>query len=75
MGYMEVVIPPDIMDDESANGLVTQEGGNLRLRCIATGLPKPTVNWKREDGRKIVLREDGKKQSTLRIHLRKLILR
>nr|KAF7396900.1 hypothetical protein H0235_016437 [Vespula pensylvanica] len=62
MGYMEVVIPPDIMDDESANGLVTQEGGNLRLRCIATGLPKPTVNWKREDGRKIVLREDGKKQ-------------
>ncbi|XP_014608379.1 PREDICTED: lachesin-like [Polistes canadensis] len=62
MGYMQVVIPPDIMDDESANGLVTHEGGNLRLRCVATGLPKPTVNWKREDGRKIVLREDGQKK-------------
>ncbi|XP_012216916.1 lachesin-like [Linepithema humile] len=63
MGYMEVVIPPDIMDDESADGMVTHEGGNIRLRCVATGSPKPTVTWKREDGRNIILREDGQKQS------------
>lgn len=62
MGYMEVVIPPDIMDDESADGMVTHEGGNIRLRCVATGSPKPTVTWKREDGRNIILREDGQKQ-------------
>ncbi|XP_076166243.1 dpr-interacting protein lambda [Ptiloglossa arizonensis] len=61
-GYMEVVIPPDIMDDESADGMVTHEGGNIRLRCVATGSPKPTVIWKREDGRNIILREDGQKQ-------------
>jgi len=61
MGYMEVVIPPDIMDDESADGMVTHEGGNIRLRCVATGSPKPTVTWKREDGRNIILREDGQK--------------
>ncbi|KAH0956730.1 hypothetical protein HN011_008282 [Eciton burchellii] len=64
MGYMQVVIPPDIMDDESADGMVTHEGGNIRLRCVATGSPKPTVTWKREDGRNIVLREDGQKHST-----------
>ncbi|KYQ60508.1 Lachesin [Trachymyrmex zeteki] len=63
MGYMEVVIPPDIMDDESADGMVTHEGGNIRLRCVATGSPKPIVTWKREDGRNIILREDGQKQS------------
>lgn len=61
MGYMQVVIPPDIMDDESADGMVTHEGGNIRLRCVATGSPHPNVTWKREDGRNIILREDGKK--------------
>ncbi|XP_011266233.1 lachesin [Camponotus floridanus] len=63
MGYMEVMVPPDIIDDETANGMVTLEGGNIRLRCIATGVPEPTVSWKREDGRNIILREDGQKQS------------
>ncbi|XP_072749776.1 lachesin [Anoplolepis gracilipes] len=63
MGYMEVVVPPDIVDDETANGMVTHEGGNIRLRCIATGVPEPIVSWKREDGRNIILREDGQKQS------------
>lgn len=62
MGYMEVVVPPDIIDDETANGMVTLEGGNIRLRCIATGVPEPTVSWKRQDGRNIILREDGQKQ-------------
>lgn len=62
MGYMEVVVPPDIIDDETANGMVTHEGGNIRLRCVATGVPEPTVSWKREDGRNIILREDGQKQ-------------
>ncbi|XP_043277287.1 lachesin-like [Venturia canescens] len=63
MGTMKVVVPPDIMDDESSDGLVTREGGNITLRCIATGVPNPTVTWRREDGRNIVIREDGQKQS------------
>ncbi|XP_078043949.1 dpr-interacting protein lambda [Augochlora pura] len=61
-GYMEVLIPPDIVDDESAKGMITYEGGNIKLKCVATGSPQPTVTWKREDGQKIVLREDGKKR-------------
>nr|XP_046489274.1 lachesin-like isoform X1 [Neodiprion pinetum] len=59
MGYMEVVIPPDIMDlDDSTDGLTTEEGGSVRLRCRATGTPTPDVTWRREDGRNIVLRNE-----------------
>ncbi|XP_014238305.1 lachesin-like [Trichogramma pretiosum] len=61
MGYMTVVIPPDIMD-ETSEGLVAHEGGNIKLRCVATGSPEPNVTWKREDGHKIVLRENGQKK-------------
>ena len=64
MGYMTVVIPPDIMDDTS-EGLVAHEGGNIKLRCIATGIPEPNVTWKREDGRPIVLREGGRKKGNV----------
>ncbi|XP_011315435.1 lachesin [Fopius arisanus] len=59
MGHMTVQIPPDIMDDDSTDGMVTRERGNIKLRCIATGIPKPTVTWRREDGRNITLREEG----------------
>lgn len=62
MGYMAVVIPPDIVD-ETSEGSVAHEGGNIKLRCFATGLPEPNVTWRREDGRAIVLRENGKKNS------------
>ncbi|XP_051154279.1 lachesin [Leptopilina boulardi] len=64
MGYVNVVIPPDIMDDRSSDGLVAREGGNIRLKCVATGTPEPTVTWKREDGRSISIRENGSKKVT-----------
>lgn len=57
-----MVIPPDIIDDKSAEGMVTHEGGEIKLKCVATGSPEPIVTWKREDGRNIILREDGQKQ-------------
>lgn len=60
---MEVLIPPHTVDDEFANGMVTHEGGEIKLKCNATGSPKPTVTWKREDSRNIILRVDGQKQS------------
>ncbi|XP_014212388.1 lachesin-like [Copidosoma floridanum] len=61
MGNMSVMIPPDIVDDTS-EGLVAHEEGNIKLRCEATGWPQPNVTWKREDGRPIVLRENGQKK-------------
>ncbi|OAD56151.1 Lachesin [Eufriesea mexicana] len=58
-GYMSVVIPPDIMDlDDSADLLTAKENSDLRLRCRATGTPKPVVTWRREDGRNITLRTE-----------------
>lgn len=64
---MKVVIPPDIMDlDDKADLLTTRENGDLRLRCRATGTPKPVVIWRREDGRNITLRnEHGVKRCTV----------
>ncbi|XP_076760101.1 lachesin isoform X2 [Xylocopa sonorina] len=58
-GHMKVVIPPDIMDlDDSADLLTAKENSDLRLRCRATGTPKPVVTWRREDGRNITLRTE-----------------
>nr|XP_022901273.1 lachesin-like [Onthophagus taurus] len=61
MGNLEVFIPPDILNDNesSEGGGVAVEGGTVRLRCHAVGVPDPTVSWRREDSRNIVLRQEG----------------
>ncbi|XP_044731282.1 lachesin-like [Chrysoperla carnea] len=63
MGNLEVVIPPDIIDEDdmvsSIDGNTATEGGSVRLRCHATGVPEPTVLWRREDNRNIVFRHEG----------------
>lgn len=33
--------------------IVVREGDHLRLRCAATGTPRPNVEWIREDGKTI----------------------
>ncbi|XP_057333653.1 lachesin [Microplitis mediator] len=66
MGYMVVQIPPDIMDDDSTDGYVTGERGNIKLRCVAMGIPQPTVTWRREDGRNITLREEGREKISVK---------
>jgi hypothetical protein len=58
MGRLDVVIPPDILSEESSDDGVALEGGTVRLRCKATGLPEPSVVWRREDSRSIILRHD-----------------
>ncbi|XP_017772641.1 PREDICTED: lachesin-like [Nicrophorus vespilloides] len=61
MGTLEVVIRPDILNENesSEGGGVAIEGGTVRLKCHATGIPEPTVLWRREDSRSLVLRHDG----------------
>lgn len=58
-------MPPDILNqpDVSSANLeegVTSEGGTIQLVCRATGVPDPTVIWKRENGKDIVLRNEGR---------------
>ncbi|KAK7600979.1 hypothetical protein V9T40_008420 [Parthenolecanium corni] len=60
LGYLNVTIPPDILNDDIgfSDGHQAQEGGTIYLRCRATGEPEPEVSWKREDGKPIVIRSD-----------------
>lgn len=33
--------------------MVVKEGSNVTLKCAATGLPVPTIQWRREGGEPI----------------------
>lgn len=60
VGYLEVVVPPDIMDQESSSSTVrVREGTNVSLTCKASGYPEPSISWRREDNKPIGL---GRKQ-------------
>ncbi|XP_076652427.1 neurotrimin [Halictus rubicundus] len=54
-GYLEVVVPPDILDYQTSTDMVVQEGSNVTLHCAATGSPEPTITWRREDSQLILL--------------------
>ncbi|XP_017856768.1 PREDICTED: limbic system-associated membrane protein [Drosophila arizonae] len=50
MGYLDVVVPPDILDYPTSTDMVVREGSNVTLKCAATGSPEPTITWRRESG-------------------------
>lgn len=49
-GYLQVVVPPSIVDRETSTDMVVRESANVTLICKATGYPEPYVMWRREDG-------------------------
>ncbi|XP_046590368.1 neurotrimin-like isoform X1 [Neodiprion virginianus] len=53
-GFLDVVVPPDILDYPTSTDMVVREGSNVTLRCAATGTPTPSVTWRREDGNPII---------------------
>ncbi|CAH1176500.1 unnamed protein product [Phaedon cochleariae] len=53
VGYLTVVVPPDILDYPTSADMVVDEGSNVSLQCIAKGSPEPAITWKREDGEMI----------------------
>lgn len=84
-----MVVPPDILNEPDLNTGsldegITNEGGQVQLVCIATGVPgkshpkelnlmhgvrdfnkliyspEPSVQWRREGGKDIVLRSEGR---------------
>ncbi|XP_068154654.1 opioid-binding protein/cell adhesion molecule homolog isoform X2 [Drosophila tropicalis] len=60
---LEVVIPPDIINEETSGDMMVPEGGSAKLICRARGHPKPKITWRREDGREIIAR-NGVHQKT-----------
>ncbi|CAG9816935.1 unnamed protein product [Phaedon cochleariae] len=54
--YLEVVIPPDIVYEETSGDIMVPEGGSAKLQCKARGQPQPRVVWRREDGGAILVR-------------------
>lgn len=55
--FLEVVIPPDIISEETSNDLMVPEGAAAKLVCKARGYPKPEITWRREDGAVIISRD------------------
>ncbi|XP_050428985.1 lachesin-like isoform X2 [Adelges cooleyi] len=49
-GYLQVVVPPSIVDKETSTDMVVREASNATLICKASGYPEPYVMWRREDG-------------------------
>ncbi|XP_077285265.1 lachesin-like [Arctopsyche grandis] len=52
-GYLQVVVPPAIIDNKTSTDMVVREGNNVTLGCKAAGYPEPYVMWRREDGEDI----------------------
>ncbi|KAF6216022.1 hypothetical protein GE061_000359 [Apolygus lucorum] len=53
LGYLNVVVPPDIEDALSSSDMITREGSNVTLTCSANGSPSPTIRWRRDDSTNI----------------------
>ncbi|XP_052897541.1 opioid-binding protein/cell adhesion molecule homolog [Anopheles moucheti] len=59
MGYLNVVVPPDILDYPTSQDMVVLEGSNVTLTCAATGVPEPAVTWKREGEKSVTSVENS----------------
>ncbi|XP_037882267.1 uncharacterized protein LOC119633102 isoform X1 [Glossina fuscipes] len=54
-GYLQVVVPPLIVETMTSNDMVVREGLNVTLMCKARGYPEPYVMWRREDGEEMLI--------------------
>ncbi|XP_024085990.1 neurotrimin-like [Cimex lectularius] len=55
VGFLDVVVPPDILDYGTSTDMVVREGSNVNFRCAASGAPTPNITWRREGGEAITL--------------------
>ncbi|XP_058443565.1 lachesin isoform X2 [Malaya genurostris] len=57
LGYLDVVIPPDFIAEDTSSDVIVPEGSSVKLTCRAKGYPEPVVTWRREDSTEIVLKD------------------
>lgn len=85
IGFLDVVVPPDILVDQSSSDVTVNEGSNVTLKCRARGYPQPEITvivaktsslfnvlsfqWRREDGERIPLAESNGKRYTSELSL------
>ncbi|XP_017099005.3 igLON family member 5 [Drosophila bipectinata] len=62
MGYLDVVVPPDIVDYQTSQDVVRSTGQNVTLTCSATGVPLPTITWRREETMPLMLTSDDDRE-------------
>ncbi|XP_065310188.1 lachesin-like [Dermacentor albipictus] len=55
VGYLDVLVPPDIEASESSSDVLVREGSNVTIVCRAKGYPAPRITWRREDGTPIAM--------------------
>ncbi|XP_015920396.1 lachesin-like isoform X2 [Parasteatoda tepidariorum] len=68
LGYLDVMVPPTIIETGTSSDTVTEERSKVSLRCEASGYPEPIITWRREDGKDINLGSyGGRKYSALRV--------
>ncbi|KAH6938249.1 hypothetical protein HPB50_008296 [Hyalomma asiaticum] len=60
IGYLNVVVPPKIDEENTSSDTEVREGGEAALKCVAKGTPEPEITWRREDDQEIAFgREKG----------------
>ncbi|KAF9412438.1 hypothetical protein HW555_009041 [Spodoptera exigua] len=59
IGCVDVLVPPNIVDEGTSGDLVSREGQDVSLSCRAEGRPLPRILWRREDGANIQLRNEA----------------
>ncbi|KAI5710114.1 hypothetical protein M8J75_005795 [Diaphorina citri] len=61
VGYLQVVVPPNILDTESTpSSVAVREEFNITLTCKAEGFPAPEIKWRREDNQPISINKRKK---------------
>ncbi|KAG5875642.1 hypothetical protein JTB14_003486 [Gonioctena quinquepunctata] len=63
IGFLDVSVPPDFVPEETSGDVMVPEGGNVKLTCRARGHPEPYVQWRREDGNDIIIKEPGEQRT------------
>nr|XP_040572548.1 lachesin-like [Lepeophtheirus salmonis] len=74
LGCINVLVPPDILFEETSSDITVTENQNTTLNCRATGTPEPTIMWRREDGESFTIRDGRMKKRLDRFFGERLLL-